>query len=393
MALQKSFFKKRMDISGKRILIVKQSSLGDVVHALPLAHALKRCHPDCYIGWIVQKGFAPLLEPDRCVDEIISISIPSTSDPQTGKGVYGKAARATFRTLKDLRKRFRSAPYDLVLDLHASLRSGMLGLTNPGGVRIGFADAKEFNTFFQHHRLVTRPNEPHAVDKNLVFARFLNCIPEPEDFRIEINPAARYAVGKFLEQSGVRTAQQIIYANPSARWATKFWTAPAWAEFADLVAEQTSAAIIFAGSPEDRPYIEQILSLTKGTPVVAAGSLSLSEAVALLSLSDVYVGVDSGPMHIAAFTGTPVVALFGPTEPEKVGPYGSGHLVVRREDLTCLGCRKRSCDSRVCLESLSAALVFDALLGLLGWSTDQKTVRRNPISCKEMQVPVNVKSS
>lgn len=365
-----------MDVSGKRILIVKQSSLGDVVHALPLAHALKRCHPDCHIGWIVQKGFAPLLEPDRCVDEIISISIPSTSDPQAKKGVYGAAARATFRTVRELRRRFRAAPYDLVLDLHASLRSGLLGLTNPGGVRIGFADAKEFNSLFQNVRLVPTADKPHAVDKNLVFARFLNCVPEPEDFRIEINPAARDTVLKFLEQSGVRTDRQIIYANPSARWATKFWTAPAWAEFADLVAEQTSAAIIFAGSPEDRPYIEQILAMTKSTPVVAAGSLNLAEAVALLSLSDAYVGVDSGPMHIAAFTGTPVVALFGPTQPEKVGPYGSGHLVVRREDLTCLGCRKRTCDNRVCLESLSAMTVFDALLGLLGWSTDQKTVRR-----------------
>lgn len=353
-----------MDISGKRILIIKQSSLGDVVHALPLVHALKRCHPDCHIGWLVQKGFVPLLEPDRSVDDIIPISIPSTSDPQAKKGVYGEAARATFRTLKELRKKFRAAPYDIVLDLHASLRSGFLGLTNPGGVRIGFADAKEFNTLFQHHRLVTPPDEPHAVEKNLVFARFLNCLPEPEDFRLEINPAAREAAGKFLAEAGVRPDQQIIYANPSARWTTKFWTVPAWAEFADLIAEQTSAAVIFGGSPEDRPYIDQIVALSKITPVVAAGRLSLAEAVALLSLSDVYVGVDSGPMHIAAFTGTQVVALFGPTEPEKVGPYGLGHLVVRREDLTCLGCRQRSCDNRVCLESLSAVTVFDALLSL-----------------------------
>ncbi|AFM25773.1 glycosyltransferase family 9 protein [Desulfomonile tiedjei] len=367
-----------MDISGKRILIVKQSSLGDVVHALPLVHALKRCHPDCHIGWIVQKGFAPLLEPDRCVDDIIPISIPSTSDPQAKKGIYGEAARATFRTLKELRRKFRAAPYDIVLDLHASLRSGFLGLTNPGGVRIGFADAKEFNTFFQHHRLVTRADEPHAVDKNLVFARFLNCLPEPEDFRIEINQGARGSVEKFLRESGIRTDRQIIYANPSARWTTKFWTVPAWAEFADLVAEQTSAAVIFAGSPEDRPYIDQIMALTRSVPVVAAGKLSLAESVALLSLSDVYVGVDSGPMHIAAFTGTPVVALFGPTEPEKVGPYGSGHLVVRREDLTCLGCRKRTCDNRECLQSLSAWTVFDALLELLGRTAEQKTVRRIP---------------
>lgn len=355
-----------MNLSQKRILIIKQSSLGDVVHTLPLAHALKRCYPTCHIGWVVQRGFSALLEPDPAIDEIIPIFIPSTSDPNAGKGAIQAAAKATWKTLKDLRARFRARPYDLVLDLHASFRSGLLALTNPGGRRIGFADAKELNTWFQHDRLSPEADKPHAVDKNLLFAGFLGCPPEPEDFRIAVSPDAREKMIGFLAESGVRSGQKIVYANPAARWETKFWTIPAWAEFADLVIERLDATIVFGGSPEDSSYIHAIAGRMKRTPVIAAGRLSLSEAVALLDASDVYVGVDSGPMHIAAFVGIPVVALFGPTDPAKVGPYTKTGSVIRRIDLNCLACRKRSCKNRICLEGITAETVFEETAKALG---------------------------
>jgi heptosyltransferase I len=361
-----------MNLSKKRILIIKQSSLGDVVHTLPLAHALKRCCPTCHIGWIVQRGFSALLEPDPAIDEIIPIFIPSTSDPNASRGAIQAAAQATWKTLKDLRARFRERPYDLVLDLHASFRSGLLALTNPGGRRIGFADAKELNTWFQHDRLTPEADKPHAVDKNLLFASFFGCPPEPEDFRIAVSPRAREKVIGFLAESGVRSGQKIVYANPAARWETKFWTIPAWAEFADLVIERLDAAVVFGGSPEDSGHIHAIAERMSRNPVLAAGRLNLSEAVALLDASDVYVGVDSGPMHIASLVGIPVVALFGPTDPAKVGPYGKRGLVIRRTDLDCLACRKRSCKDRICLEGITAETVFEETANVL----NLKPVRR-----------------
>ncbi|MBI5251667.1 MAG: glycosyltransferase family 9 protein [Desulfomonile tiedjei] len=362
-----------MNLSGKRILIIKQSSLGDVVHTLPLAHALKRCYPTCHIGWIVQRSFSGLLEPDPSVDEIIPIFIPSTSDPGAPKGAFKAAAQATWKTLRELRNKFRLKPYDFVLDLHASFRSGLLALTNPGGLRVGFADAKELNTWFQHDRLVPEPDRPHAVDKNLLFATHLGCTPEADDFRLVVSPEAREKVRRFLQESGVRTECKIVYANPAARWETKFWTIQAWAEFADLVIEKMDAMVVFAGSRDDSSYIQAIAERMKNTPVIAAGRLNLAEAVALLEASDIYVGVDSGPMHIAAFTGTPVVALFGPTDPDKVGPYGDGHRVIRRTDLDCLSCRKRSCSDRICLEGIAAETVFQETVEVLSQRAPQET--------------------
>ncbi|MDQ7781685.1 MAG: glycosyltransferase family 9 protein [Desulfomonilaceae bacterium] len=356
-----------MNPADKRILIVKPSSLGDVVHTLPVVHAIKRTYPSCYIGWIVQKSFSAILESDPAVDEIIPISIPSTSDPLAARGAFMRAAVATVRTVSRLRKLFREHPYDIVLDLHASFRSGLLSMTNPNGLRVGFADAKELNTFFQHHRLVTDSNKPHAVDKNLVFARHLECVPQPEDFRVAVAPEARKRVRDFLTDNGIGEGERVVYANPAARWSTKMWSVDAWARLADLFIGDLDAAVVLSGGPGDVPYIDSIAERSQERPLIAAGRLSLADAVALIDAADVYVGVDSGPMHIAAFTGTPVVALFGPTDPAKVGPYGTGHKVVRHHDLDCLACRKRSCDNHRCLEEITPERILDETRTLMGW--------------------------
>jgi heptosyltransferase-1 len=356
-----------MDLTDKRILIVKPSSLGDVVHTLPLVHALKRNHPPCFIGWIVQKGFQGILQSDPAIDEIVPISIPSTSDPHAARGTFIRATSATFATLRRLRSQFKVRPYDLVLDLHASFRSGLLSLTNPGGLRIGFRDAKELNTLFQDHLVGNSPDNRHAVDKNVAFAEYLGCSTLPEDYRIVVDLNARNRVREFLQDSGVPESGRVVYANPAARWETKYWTVEAWAELADLLIERTGAAVVFPGSPDDASHIRTIAERMKQRPIIAAGKLNLAEAVALIEAADVYVGVDSGPMHIAAFAGTPVVALFGPTDPAKVGPYGEGHRVIRRTELDCLACRKRSCSNRKCLEGISAQAVFDATVEFMGW--------------------------
>ncbi len=354
-----------MDLDGKRILIIKPSSLGDVVHTLPVVHAIKRRHPSCHIGWIIQETFVGIIAGDPTVDEIIPIFIPSTSDPHARRGVVFQAARATLRTLAHLRKRFRLNPYDLVLDLHASLRSGLLAATNPNGLRIGFSHAKEFNTLFQHHCIVTDPQRPHAVDENMSFATYLQCDPMEQDFSIVTDPKARSAVRSFLTHEGIGPGDKIVYANPSARWESKFWTVHGWARLADMLIREPGVRVCFAGSPQDLPYITEITEKMLEKPTIAAGRLDLSGAVALIEASDVYVGVDSGPMHIAAFAGTTVIALFGPTDPAKVGPYGTGRQVIQHPDLDCLSCRKRTCDDHRCLDEITPEQVFAETLNAL----------------------------
>lgn len=347
----------------RRILIVKPSSLGDIVHTLPLAHALKRCWPDCRIGWIVQQAFASLLAADESIDRIYPIRIPSTSEPQAGRSAWLTAFSATLKTLRDLRRQLQAEPYDLILDLHASLRSGLLGRCNPGGLRLGFADAKELNTLFQQQLVVVPADVRHAQDKNLLFCQQLGLSVTAADFHLRCGAADREAAQAFLREAGA-AGKKVVHANPAARWQTKFWPQERWAELADRLHSE-GLAVVFGGSGQDLEYLDGIVRLMRSPAVIAAGRLSLPQAAALIAQSALHIGLDSGPMHIAALAGVPVAALFGPTHPERVGPYGVQHRIIRAESLPCLECRKRSCSHLSCMNGITVPMVQEAALALL----------------------------
>ena len=361
-----------MDLHNKRILIVKPSSLGDIIHTLPLVHALKRCCPNCRIDWIVHEIFAAIPENDPAVDSVYPINISSTSDPQSGHLAYWYAFRDTVRTLRELRRVFRQQPYDLVLDLQASFRSGLLGRTNPGGIRVGFADARELNPLFQNLRIKVPPSTVHAVDKNLLFSSYLNCPSSREDFRLYCSEHDDQQVDIFLAGQKVPEGNELLYINPAARWKTKFWIPQRWAELGDRLIEEHHFCVVFGGSAKDKPYISTIAEKMEHRPVVAAGRLNLAETASLLKRSAAYVGLDSGPMHMAAMTGIPVVALFGPTHPERVGPYGSEHTIVRAQGVDCLGCRKRDCSHMGCMNGITVDGVYASVLRLLKKHTPEE---------------------
>lgn len=356
-----------MEFNDKRILFLKQSSLGDVIHALPLAHALKRCAPTCHLGWVIEQGLAPLLYRDTSVDSVHPIHIPSTSSPNARWSAYPQASAAMMHTCQRLRAVFHHAPYDYVLDLHASFRSGLFALMNPGGQRIGFADARELNPLFQH-RLVRVPHKiQHAVEKNILLSQKIGSPIRDEDFFLATNSEDAQEAEQFLRRSAVMGAMRFVYVNPCARWQSKFWLAERWSALCDRLM-QNGIAIIFGGSPDERGYIKRIVARMKYPGVIAAGELPLTGAVALMKRASVYVGLDTGPMHMAAMAGTPVVALFGPTHPERVGPYNVTSRVVQAKNMDCLCCRKRECNELHCMEGITVDAVYDDVMQLLSMS-------------------------
>ncbi|WP_306546610.1 glycosyltransferase family 9 protein [Desulfobulbus sp.] len=354
-----------MDLNGNRILVVKQSSLGDVIHTFPTTHALKRCFPQCSIGWVVEQGYAALVGQDDSVDRVHPMHIPSTSSPDSTWFSYGSALAATLRVLHDLRRSFAAAPYDLILDLHASFRSGLMAVMNPGGLRVGFKDARELNTLFQHRLLDVPEGTVHAVDKNLLFASHFACPVVPADFYLCSSTSDEERVAVFLSQSGIGPDDRFVYVNPAARWQSKFWLETRWSRLCDRLADAGVRAV-FGGSGSDVAYIQEVIGrMNHSGAAIAAGQLSLTESVALMKRASAYVGLDTGPMHIAAMAGVPVAALFGPTHPERVGPYRVRNVIVRAENVPCLCCRKRVCDHMSCMRSISVEQVFAAVMGLL----------------------------
>ena len=354
-----------------RILLVKPSSLGDIIHTLPLAHALKRCAPDCSIGWVVEEAFQEILLADASIETVYPIRIPSTSNPGADSRLqaYWQAFVATSSVLLKLRKILKKKPYTLVFDLQASFRSGLLAMMNPRGKRIGFADARELNTFFQHEKISVPEDIEHALDKNLLFAQVVHCEVIEDDFHLDTSKDAEAQVEIFLRESGIHKEagkegkDVFVYAQPAARWQSKQWLVNRWSELADRL-QQAGIRVVFGGSKQD---ISMLQTIEKGmlTPAIhAAGRLRLGETAALLKKAAAYVGVDTGPMHMAALTGTPVVALFGPTHPERVGPYGTKSRVLQADGLDCLCCRKRYCTHQRCMHGLSVERVFASVIEL-----------------------------
>lgn len=354
-----------MDLRNARILILKPSSLGDIIHTLPLVHCFKRTWPDCHIGWVVQESFAKILENDPAVDTVHVINIPSTSDPGSGRLAFLGAFKATRKTLSHLRRVFQADPYDLVLDLHASFRSGLLGRANPDSKRIGFAGARELNTFFQDELVKVGSDTVHALDKNLLFCDHLGCSVSHDDFFLRGGDAAERRVSALLGGYGVAPDDRVVYIQTTARWDTKFWLPERWRQLANQLIEREKVKVIFGGSKSDKEYISTIEAKMPRSPIVTAGRCNLAETAALLGRSTVYVGLDSGPMHMAAMAGVPVVVLFGPTHPERVGPYGVEHVIVKSGNLDCLGCRKRSCKEVTCMDNISVDIVYDSVIRLL----------------------------
>jgi len=237
-------------------------------------------------------------------------------------------------------------------------------LANPGGLRVGFRSARELNTFFQH-RLIDVPREmTHAVEKNLLFASHFGCTVQADDFHLCSNSADKLAAEYFLHGHGIGAKDRFVYVNPTARWASKYWSAPRWSQLCDRLMDEGVRPVL-GGSEADAPYIRDITDQMTTTPIVAAGHLSLGESTALISRASAYVGLDTGPMHIAAMGGVPVVALFGPTHPERVGPYGVGQVIIQAEGLDCLCCRKRVCERMDCMRGIGVEQVFSGIMELL----------------------------
>ena len=325
--------------------MIKLSSLGDIVHALPVLHALKFRWPQARVDWLVDETYAGLLEGHPELDEVVPLPRRRSSAPMRLAGV-----------VRDLRAR----DYDTVVDLQGLFRSGLLAALAGGKLRVGFANGREFSPLFYNLRVEVPTMDMHAVDRYLLVAQALGAsadgapeftLPEPEDAR-------RVAEGALSEGGALN-----ILVSPMTRWRTKCWPAERYAALADGLIGELQAKVCFLGSRADRRVIEGIL-VQMGKRAADLSGTTLPELVALIREADILVTPDSGPMHIAAVVGTPVVALFGPTNPVRTGPY-TRKAKVLRAPLACSPCYRRRCRTIQCMKAITVDEVLGAVRELL----------------------------
>ncbi|MDA8083490.1 MAG: lipopolysaccharide heptosyltransferase I [Nitrospiraceae bacterium] len=330
----------------ERVLVVKPSSLGDVVHSLPFLHALKSCMPDARIDWVIARGLEGLLEGHPMIKDLIVID----------KDRWRRISRAaeTLGELRELSDRLKAGGYDLVIDLQGLLRSGLMTKATAAPVRIGFAEAREGSRFFYTHK-VTGGRDIHAVDRYLKIAAALGCPPGKVAF-----PFPEPARGSDVVRDIRDRLKDYIVLVPGARWDTKIWPAELFGRLASVLPLRS----VVIGGNADRQRAEEIVRVSGGRAVSLAGQTTIPELVELIRSSRCAITNDSGPMHIAAALDIPVVALFGPTSPVKTGPYGSRHLVLKSER-ACAPCFKKKCDDIRCMRDISVEMVLAGTKELL----------------------------
>lgn len=344
-------------LEGKRVLIVRLSSLGDLVLVLPAFSAIRRTYPGAHIAWLVQSSLAELLEGTEGLDEIIPVELASVTDKYASPRRLAEGIRLWLKALLHVRRRFRQHPFDVVLEMQGLLKSSLLAFLNPGGERYGFANARELSSFLLNRPVFRRDKTRHAVENYLEFAAYFGCSAEEVKFPLHIPEDARRRMARFLSSQGVREGDPLVFIAPTARWPSKFWHQEGFAQVADGLVERYGFKAVFSGLPAERAYLEGIREKMTHPAVVAAGATGIKDFLALLERSRLYVGVDSGAMHVARALGVPVVALFGPSNPRWIGPYGQREGVVRI-GLDCSPCNRRRCRLRTCMSEITPQMVL-----------------------------------
>jgi lipopolysaccharide heptosyltransferase II len=179
-------------------------------------------------------------------------------------------------------------------------------------------------------------------------------------YNLPIQKKDRQAIKKLLANLNFSENRPLVAIHPVAKWQTKLWSTEKFAALADQVIVRYHANLVFTGSRHDKPLIDDIRSHMKKNSANLAGATSLKTLAALYETADAVVSTDTGPMHLAAAVGTPVVALFGPTAPWRTGPFGSYHQIIR-VDLECSPCFKRHCSNVECMERISVESVLQGL--------------------------------
>jgi len=305
----------------ERILLIKPSSLGDIVMALPALSALRRSFPQAHLTWLIRPEFAPLLEGHPHVDEVIPFDRKSL-----GRAWHSPRA---LRELVSLIARLRRSRFDAVLDLQGLFRSASLAWLSGSRQRFG-PHGRELAHWFYTTSLPPRREWVHVVDYWLRLVAALGVSDLKVEFVLPEKPVARAAAQSLLVRHGV-DRQRYAVIIPGSAQVSKCWPPERFAALADRLTAEHGLAVVATGSRSESRAVQEIGRLAQHPVADLAGQTSLPELVEVLRGADLVVSNDTGPGHIAAALGRPLVMMFSWSNPLRVGPYGRPQCVVAHD--------------------------------------------------------------
>lgn len=345
----------------ERILIVRLSAMGDVIHTLPAAQALREAFPRAQIGWLIEERWAELLcapgtprRGPRLPQRPLADWVHTVNLASWRKSLFTiPTLQAIARTWNDV----RSARYEVAVDLQGAIRSAVLARWSGARVVFGAAEPRESPaSLWYTRRVITRG--AHVIEQNLsVAAAIVGKQLRGLSTKFPSDENAERRIGQRLAEAGIG---EFAILNPGAGWGAKRWPAERYGQVARALAARSMRSILNYG-PGEAELAREAEAASDGSAV--AMQCSITELIALTRRARLFIGGDTGPMHLAAALQVPVVAIFGPTDPARNGPYGTRSIVLRNPASPTTHARQPEPDEG--LLSISADKVVDAARRLL----------------------------
>ena len=347
----------------QKILIVKLGSIGDVVHTLPSLNALKNAFPKAKISWVVEEKSKDILLGNKNIHKLYTIDTKcwrrDIRNPKLFIPVI-KEMQNFFKTLRD-------EQFDLALDFQGLIKSGIITFFSGAKFSIGFdkrSCREPMNSLFTKVKVTPGNRDAHMVDKNLSLLKKLGIrvngkeskliYPDSETHKLADEIFSKYHIDRKKFTVGI---------YPGGGWVTKMWECHKFALLCNLIKENFNSQLLLISGKDEELLVTEINLMMKIKAIEIKGT-TLKELIAVLSRMDLFIGGDTGPLHIASAMGVPTVAIFGPSDPLINGPYGDRHRIIQK-DIHCKNCYKRTCDSIKCMKEIEVEEVFEAASSLI----------------------------
>lgn len=336
-----------------KILIVQPSRIGDVVFSLPALLAIRKKYPHAWIGWFVDERCAPLIEGNPAIDEVI---------------VFDRA-KLSPGYLINIRSYLHKKNIDVSIDLHGLSKSAFMVLLSGARFKIGSSSTngmREFSWLFSKE-IKPDKEQSHCVERHLAAAKYLGAENPAVEYTMTADEDAAKNVELILSNIAGYGKKPLVVIHPGGGWISRRWFTDRFASLIDRLSD-TGASVVIVGGREggaaEKGLNEEIVSMSRSKVTDLTDKLSLKELIALLKKASVFVANEAGPMHIATALNVPSIALLGPTDPSRTGPFGGKTSIIRHK-VDCQPCRERNCKTKKCMDLITVDEVYNTAIKII----------------------------
>ena len=333
-----------------KILIVQPSRMGDIIFALPAVVEIKKKYPHAHINWIADERCADIIKDNSLIDNLIVFDRRNIS----------------LSYIRKMKKLLRAEKFDLSIDFHGLFKSAAIVMM--AGAKIKLASSST-NGMRELSWLFSREIKPdnvisHCIERHLAVAKYLGCDFDTDklDFHLEIKDKYINEVKEILKKENVDLNKKIVLIHPGGGWISRRWQSDKFAKTIDLINKNYDVNVMLIGGKEggasEKGLDEEIISMLENKKIInLTGKLTLKQLMALFTMADLFLANEAGPMHIATALKVPAIAILGPTDAKRTGPF-KGNTTVVQKKVPCQPCRNRTCTKVDCMKLISVDEIF-----------------------------------